>query len=70
MEAEYIAASEAAKEGVWLREFLVALKVVESAPQPVTIFVIIYQRSKLLKIPSFIVKVSTLREGFIIFVMS
>ena len=38
MEAEYIAASEAAKEGVWLREFLVSLKVVESASQPVTIF--------------------------------
>jgi len=38
MEAEYIAASEAAKEGVCLREFLVALKVVESASQPVTIF--------------------------------
>jgi hypothetical protein len=38
MEAAHIAASEAAKEGVWLREFLASLKVVESASQPVTIF--------------------------------
>jgi len=38
MEAEYIAASEAAKEAVWLREFLASLKVMESASQPVTIF--------------------------------
>ena len=54
MEAEYIAASEAAKEGVWLREFLVALKVVESASQPVIIFCDnICRRSRLLKIPSF-----------------
>ena len=38
MEAEYITASEAAKEGMWLREFLASLEVVESASQPVTIF--------------------------------
>ncbi|WVZ67771.1 hypothetical protein U9M48_016810 [Paspalum notatum var. saurae] len=38
MEIEYIAASEAAKESVWLREFLALLKVVESASLPVTIF--------------------------------
>jgi hypothetical protein len=38
MEAEYIAAPEAAKEGMWLREFLASLKVVESASQPITIF--------------------------------
>ncbi|WVZ84927.1 hypothetical protein U9M48_031894 [Paspalum notatum var. saurae] len=38
MEAEYIATSEAAKEGVWLRKFLASLKVVESASLPVTIF--------------------------------
>ena len=38
METEYIATSETAKEGVWLREFLASLKVVESASQPVTIF--------------------------------
>jgi hypothetical protein len=38
MDAKYIVASEAAKEGVWLREFLASLKVVESASQPVTIF--------------------------------
>jgi hypothetical protein len=38
MEAEYIAASEAVKEGVWLKEFLASLKVVTSASNPVTIF--------------------------------
>jgi hypothetical protein len=38
MEAEYIAASEAVKEGVWLKEFLASLKVVTSASNPITIF--------------------------------
>jgi hypothetical protein len=38
MEAEYIAASEAVKEGVWLKEFLASLGVVKSAANPVTIF--------------------------------
>uniref|UniRef100_A0A8R7U2N5 Retrovirus-related Pol polyprotein from transposon TNT 1-94 n=1 Tax=Triticum urartu TaxID=4572 RepID=A0A8R7U2N5_TRIUA len=38
MEAEYIAASEAVKEGVWLKEFLASLVVVESTSYPVTIF--------------------------------
>jgi hypothetical protein len=53
MEAEYIAASEAAKEGVWLREFLVALKVMESAPQPVTIFCDNISAIKVAKDPKF-----------------
>ena len=38
MEAEYIAASEAVKEGVWLKEFLASLKVIDSASNPVTIY--------------------------------
>ena len=38
MEAEYIAASEAVKEGFWLKEFLESLEVVSSASYPVTIF--------------------------------
>uniref|UniRef100_A0ACD5Z493 Uncharacterized protein n=1 Tax=Avena sativa TaxID=4498 RepID=A0ACD5Z493_AVESA len=38
MEAEYIAASEAVKEGVWLREFLASLNIVESASSPVTVY--------------------------------
>jgi transposase InsO family protein len=38
MESEYIAASEAVKEGVWLKEFLASLKIVESASKPVTIY--------------------------------
>ena len=31
MEAEYVAACEAAKEAVWLRQFLIDLEVVPSA---------------------------------------
>ena len=38
MEAEYIAASEAVKECVWLKEFLSSLKIVESASRPVTVY--------------------------------
>jgi hypothetical protein len=69
MEAEYIVASEAAKEGVWLREFLASLKVVESASQPVTILCDNMAAIKVSKDPNFIVKVNTLREGVIIFEM-
>ncbi|XP_074277693.1 secreted RxLR effector protein 161-like [Silene latifolia] len=36
-EAEYIAASEAVKEVVWIRQFLEGLKVVPSAAGPITI---------------------------------
>ena len=38
MEAEYIAASEAVKEAVWLKEFLSTLKIVESASKPVVVY--------------------------------
>ncbi|XP_059623154.1 secreted RxLR effector protein 161-like [Cornus florida] len=37
MEAEYIAASEAAKEAVWLRNFLIELEVVEHIDRPMTL---------------------------------
>ena len=37
-EAEYIAASEAAKEGVWMKEFITDLGVVPSALNPMTLF--------------------------------
>ena len=37
-EAEYIAASEAAKEGVWMKEFMTDLGVVPSALNPMTLF--------------------------------
>jgi len=37
-EAEYIAASEAAKEAVWIRQFLDGLKVVPSAQDPITLY--------------------------------
>jgi hypothetical protein len=53
MEAGYIAALEAAKEGVWLREFPVALKVVESASLPVTIFCDNISAIKVAKDPKF-----------------
>ena len=37
-EAEYNAASEAAKEGVWMKEFMTDLGVVPSALNPMTLF--------------------------------
>jgi hypothetical protein len=37
-EAEYIAASEAAQEGVWMKEFIFDLGVIPSASDPMTIF--------------------------------
>ena len=38
MEAEYVAACEAAKEAVWLHKFLIDLKVVSDAAQPMTLY--------------------------------
>ncbi|RVX02180.1 Retrovirus-related Pol polyprotein from transposon TNT 1-94 [Vitis vinifera] len=38
MEAEYVAASEAAKEAVWLRNFLLDLGVVPSVQSPITLY--------------------------------
>ena len=38
MEAEYVAASEAAKEAVWFRNFLMDLDVVPNLPQSITIY--------------------------------
>ena len=37
-EAEYIAASEAAKEGVWMKQFMIDHGVVPSALDPMTLF--------------------------------
>ena len=37
-EAEYIAASEAANEGVWMKEFISDLGVIPSASGPMKIF--------------------------------
>ncbi|PKU86380.1 Retrovirus-related Pol polyprotein from transposon TNT 1-94 [Dendrobium catenatum] len=38
MEAEYVAAAEAAKEAVWLRNFLIELEVVPNLEKPLTLF--------------------------------
>ena len=38
MEAEYVAASEATKEVVWLRNFLMELEVVHSVKSPITLY--------------------------------
>ena len=38
MEAEYIAASEAAKEAVWLKNFLLDLGMVPSAQSAITLY--------------------------------
>ena len=38
IEIEYIAASEAAKEGVWIRKFLMELGVVQGASKPLDIY--------------------------------
>ena len=37
-EAEYIAASEAANEGVWMKEFISDLSVIPSASGPMKVF--------------------------------
>ncbi|PON40267.1 HAT, C-terminal dimerization domain containing protein [Parasponia andersonii] len=38
METEYVALSEATKEAVWLRNFLLDLEVVPGAQQPITLY--------------------------------
>ncbi|KAL4033283.1 hypothetical protein IC575_006370 [Cucumis melo] len=38
MEAEYVAACEAAKEAVWLRKFLIDLEVVPNMSKPITLY--------------------------------
>ena len=37
-EAEYIAASEAAKEGVWIKKFLIELSVFPNASSPLNLY--------------------------------
>ena len=37
-EAEYMAASEAAHEAIWMKEFITDLGVIRNAPGPITLF--------------------------------
>jgi hypothetical protein len=37
-EAEYIAASEVAKEGVWMRKFLIELEVFQNVSSPLNLY--------------------------------
>ena len=53
MEAEYIAANEAVKDGVWLRNFLVSLEIVENVSDPVTVYCDNQAAIKLSKDPKF-----------------
>lgn len=68
MEAEYIAASEAVKEVVWLREFLASLKFIERAFDQVTIYCDNQAAIKVAKDPKFHSKTKHI-EGITIYVM-
>ena len=49
MEAKYIATSEAAREAVWLKNFLLDLGVVPSAQSAITLYVTIAERLQMQK---------------------
>lgn len=53
IEAEYIDANEAVKDGVWLRNFLVSLEIVQNASDPVTAYCDNQVAIKLSKDPKF-----------------
>ena len=38
MEAEYVAASEAAKEAIWLRNYLLDLGIISNLPRSITVY--------------------------------
>ena len=63
MEAEYVAACEAAKEAVWLKKFLSDLGVVRMEQVPITLFATIVEWLHNPKIQGIIRKESTLRES-------
>ena len=64
-EAEYIAASEAANEGVWMKEFISDLGVIPSASGPMKIFCDNTGAIALAKDPDFTRKPSTSRDASI-----
>ena len=64
-EAEYIAASEAANEGVWMKEFISDLGVIPSASGPVNFFVTILVQLPWQKNPDFTKERSTSRDASI-----
>ena len=64
-EAEYIAASEAANEGVWMKEFISDLGVIPSASGPMKIFCDNTGAIALAKNPDFTREPSTSRDASI-----
>ena len=62
-EAEYIAASEAANEGVWMKEFISDLDVIPSASGPMKSFVTILEQLPWRRNPDFTKRPNTSRNA-------
>ena len=68
MEVEYIATSKAAKEAVWLKNFLLDLEVVPSAQSAITLYCDNRERLQMQRNPGATREESTLRGSTISFV--
>ena len=63
-EAEYIAASEAAQEGVWMKEFITDLRVIPTALGPMTVFYDNTRAIAIAKEPRFHKKTKPIKRRF------